>query len=129
MQVEVFTFCDFAQDNGGKLLIAGSFDTINSKEFPAHHPLMSLAIKLRFSIEEGGKHKVHVTFNSLKKSAQINPIDAEIGIDKFNFSTATVNLISILIGVKFEHEDTFFATLEVDGKEVSTTPLYIALIK
>ena len=33
MEIEIFTLCDFAQDNSGKLTVVGTFDGINSKQF------------------------------------------------------------------------------------------------
>jgi len=34
MEIEIFTLCDFAQDNNSKLTVVGTFDSIHSKQFP-----------------------------------------------------------------------------------------------
>jgi hypothetical protein len=44
MKIELFTFCDFAQENGGKLTIVGTFDTIVSRNFPCVHPQLSVVV-------------------------------------------------------------------------------------
>jgi len=34
MEIEIFTLCDFAQDNSSKLTVVGTFDSIQSRQFP-----------------------------------------------------------------------------------------------
>jgi hypothetical protein len=50
MKTEIFTFCDFAQENGGKLTIVGTFDTIIARHFPCVHPQLSVVIRIRFDL-------------------------------------------------------------------------------
>ena len=56
MEIEIFTLCDFAQDNNSKLTIVGTFDSINGKQFPLQHPACAVACRLRFGAKETGDH-------------------------------------------------------------------------
>ena len=55
MQTEIFTLCDAATLDHGKLNILGSFDTIWARAFPLDHPMCAVACKLRFEMGEDGK--------------------------------------------------------------------------
>jgi hypothetical protein len=46
MEIEIFTLCDFAQDNSGKLTVVGTFDGIHSKQFPFVQANFSVACRL-----------------------------------------------------------------------------------
>jgi len=54
MEIEIFTLCDFAQDNNSKLTVVGTFDAIYSKQFPFVQQSFSVACRLRFSEKEVG---------------------------------------------------------------------------
>lgn len=60
MEVEIFTLCDFAQDNHGKLTIVGTFDNINVNSFPSESPNYSIAMRLRVANSEAGNHTMHI---------------------------------------------------------------------
>lgn len=60
MEVEIFTLCDFAQDNSGKLTIVGTFDTVNVMKFPTSSPPCALAIRLRLANSEAGSHTLKI---------------------------------------------------------------------
>jgi len=75
MEIEVFTLCDFAQDNGGKLTIVGTFDSIGTKKIPATHPSCSLATRLRFSEKETGDHTFKFRLIDAERKELIPPIE------------------------------------------------------
>ncbi|MFB6319966.1 DUF6941 family protein [Saccharicrinis sp. FJH54] len=52
MEVEIFTICDYCQDNHGKMIVIGPFDTIFAREFPATHPVLGIAGRIVFEPEE-----------------------------------------------------------------------------
>lgn len=125
MTVEMIGFCDFAQDNGGKLTVVGAFDTVFSKAFPTMHPQMAFVLKMRFSIAEKGRHHLKVTFDSSKKKNALPPVDAQVDVQVFNTASSPVQFVSLFLQTQFEGPDTIMASVELDGKEVANTPLYI----
>jgi len=125
MTVEFIGFCDFAQDNNGKLTVVGAFDSIFARSFPIVHPQMAFVLKFRFTIAEKGRHQVKVTFESTSGKNQLPPLDATVDVQVFNTASAPVQFVSTFLQTQFGAEDTFMANVEVDGQEVATTPLYI----
>jgi hypothetical protein len=125
MTCEVITFCDFAQDNQGKLAIQGTFDTIYTKQFPTVHPFMSLAVKLRFNITEKGVHPFVVRFIGSDGRNVVPEANGSIKIESFNTPTGAMQFVVNLMNTKFEREETIQTTLLVDSKEIITTPLYL----
>jgi hypothetical protein len=62
MEVEIFTLCDYAQDTNGKTTIVGTFDTINAPTYPFVIPTCSIALRIRFTRAEAGRHQFKVSF-------------------------------------------------------------------
>ena len=53
MNIEVFSLCDAATIEGGKLNMLGAFDTIMAEKVPVVHPQCTIALRLRFNASEG----------------------------------------------------------------------------
>jgi hypothetical protein len=53
MNIEVYSLCDAATNDTGKLNLLGSFDTIRAKDMPVVHPQCSVALRVRFNSIEG----------------------------------------------------------------------------
>lgn len=60
MELEIFTLADYAVDNGGKLTIVGTFDTIFTQTTPAIHPSCVVATKFRVANSEAGQHEFEI---------------------------------------------------------------------
>jgi len=125
MTVEIFTFCDFAQDNGGKLTIVGSFDTIRAPGLPVVLPLVSLAAKLRFSLQERGMHHFEITFTDLDGQRAFPPLSGDCRMEDFSSSTAALALTMNIVNAEFRKETTITARLDLDGKEAFHSPLHV----
>jgi hypothetical protein len=104
MTADIFTLCDYAQESDGKLTVVGAFDTIYARRFPAVHPSMCLALRLRFYIHEEGKHAMRITFTGPDGEEPVKAIDGEAAVKDF--------------------EGPINVTLTVDGRELLTSPLY-----
>jgi hypothetical protein len=125
MTVEIFSFCDYSQDNGGKLTVVGSFDTIFVQAFPAVHPLLSIATKIRFSVQEEGKHRFLFTFTDLDGNEYFRPMGGEATIGNFRSSTSALVLTMNIVNVELKREGVVTAKLEVDGRELFHSPLHV----
>ena len=61
MEIDLAVLADAATvDMSGKLNILGIFDRISVGELPAHHPHLSLVLRLSASMSEAGSHKMEI---------------------------------------------------------------------
>jgi hypothetical protein len=125
MHVDIFTLCDFAQECGGKLTVVGAFDTVFARQFPAMHPYMCLAMRLRFYIHEEGTHPIRIEFAGPDGSEVVNPIEGELSVLDFAGSSRVVHSVFNFVSTPIEREGTIGITLSVDGREALTSPLYV----
>ena len=126
MEIEIFTLCDFAQDNSGKLTVVGTFDGIYSKQFPFVQANFSVACRLRFSEKEAGAHDMRLRFTDGDKQEFIKPIEGQINISKpQNGQYSAVNLVFNFNQVKFEKAGRYSFELYIDNDWSSGLPLLI----
>lgn len=125
MKVEIFTFCDYAQDNGGKLTIVGSFDTIFAKALPLVYPHISIVTRIRFSLEEKGRHALAITFTDLDGKETLPAFRGDVLIEDYKTATSAINLTMNIMNVELKSEAVITARIDVDGKELFHSPLHI----
>ena len=125
MEVEIFTVCDFAQDNGGKLTIVGTFDRITTSAFPCVHGLLSVAIRLRFANREEGVHSLMVRLTDAANIDVMEPLQGELNVSTSALGYSAVNLVINFQAVKFEKEGRYSFELHIDGEWQSGLPLFL----
>ena len=126
MEIEIFTLCDFAQDNSGKLTIVGTFDGIHSKQFPVVHSNFSVACRLRFSEKETGQHDMRLRFIDASGKELFQPITGQMNIPMpTNGQYTTINLVFNLNQVKFEKAGRYSFELYIDDEWESGLPLFV----
>jgi hypothetical protein len=125
MKVEMFTFCDFAQENGGKLTIVGTFDTIVAKAFPCVHPVMSLVIRLRFDIFEFGVHDFRIESRDLDGATVAEAISGKMEVKGVGNATAVTHLVFGIGNLQFKSNGDINFVLYLNEKEIAVTPLYL----
>ncbi len=129
MEIEIFTLADFAQDNNSKLTIVGTFDSINSKQFPVQHPACSVACRLRFGIKEAGDHNFKLRLIDATGKEVIQPIEGNINIGTPpNGQFASINMVINFNQLKFETAGRYSFELYLDGDWKSGLPLFLNLI-
>jgi hypothetical protein len=125
MKTEIFTLCDFAQENEGKLTVVGTFDTIVAREFPCAHPLLSVVIRLRFDIWEFARHDFRVETRDLNGAALIAPVAGSLEVRGAGNATAVSHVLFNVSGARFTGPGVIGFVLFVDDKEIATVPLYV----
>ena len=126
MEIEIFTLADFAQDNNSKLTIVGTFDSINSKQFPVAHPACSVACRLRFAAKESGEHNFKLRLIDVKGKETIQPIEGNINIGiPPNGQFASINIVVNFNQLKFETAGRYSFELYIDGDWKSGLPLFL----
>ncbi|MCL1835982.1 MAG: hypothetical protein FWG46_00380 [Treponema sp.] len=125
MKIELFTFCDFAQESGGKLTIVGTFDTIISRNFPCVHPQLSVVIRIRFDLWEFANHPFRIETRDLNGEMSMEPISGSLDVRGVGNATAVSHLVFTIGNLRFKNPGVVNFTLFLDDKEAGTIPLYI----
>jgi hypothetical protein len=126
MQIEVFTLCDAATDNFGKLNILGSFDTIIAPQLPLIYPQCAVAMRIRFDAIESGEHKINVNFVDLDGKYVIPPASGSLVVNlPERRSSGAFNFILNMQGVRLEKYTEHCIDLAVDGKREASLPLFV----
>jgi len=126
MKIELFTFCDFAQENSGKLTIVGTFDTIVSRNFPCVHSQLSVVIRLRFDLWEFSNHQFKIETRDLNGEMVIKPIKGNVEVKGVGNATAVSHLVFTISNLHFKSSGVINFILYIDDKEVASIPLYLS---
>ena len=125
MELEIFTLCDFAQDNKGKLTIVGTFNTIKIHNFPNLAPDMTLVVKMRFLNDSSKKHTIKIQMVQEKNSTDIiKPIESVFGASNATGDFYISTFIYKLNMVMFKEPGRYNIVLSVD-EEKYTYPLFV----
>lgn len=126
MEIEIFTLADFAQDNNSKLTIVGTFDSIQSKQFPVQHPACAIACRLRFAAKETGTHDFKLRLIDAIGNEIIQPIEGNVNIGMPpNGQLASVNFVINFSQLKFDGPGRYSFELYIDGDWKSGLPLFL----
>ena len=125
IKIELFTFCDFSQENGGKLTIVGTFDTIISRNFPCVHPHLSVVIRLRFDLWEFGPHTFRIETRDLDGEMSMETINGNIEVKGVGNASAVSHLVFSITNLQFKTPGLVNFILFIDDKEIDSIPLYI----
>jgi hypothetical protein len=125
MKTELFTLCDYSQENDGKLTIVGTFDTIISRQFPCVHSHLSVVLRLRFDIWEFGKHSFRIETRDLDGDGAIEPVTGSLEVKGVGNATAVSHLLFTINNMQLKNNGVVTFVLYVDDKEITSVPLYV----
>ncbi len=126
MEIEIFTLCDFAQDNNSKLTIVGTFDSIHSPKYPAQHPACAVACRLRFAAKEAGEHAFKLRLINAEGKEIIQPVEGNLTIGTNSGDQAvTINVVINFNQLQFEKSGRYSFELYIDDDWKSGLPLYL----
>ncbi|GAB2815504.1 DUF6941 family protein [Ferruginibacter profundus] len=126
MEIEIFTLCDFAQDNNSKLTIVGTFDSINARQFPVQHPACAVACRLRFAAKEAGDHDFKLRMTDPAGKETIQPIQGNINIPPpANGQVVAINLVVNFNQLQFATAGRYAFELHIDGEWKSGLSLFL----
>jgi hypothetical protein len=124
VKIELFTFCDFAQENSGKLTIVGTFDTIIARNFPCVHPQLSVVIRIRFDIWEFSNHSFRIETRDLNGEMNMDAISGNVDVKGVGNATAVSHLVFTISNLHFKNNGMVNFVLYIDDKELASIPLY-----
>lgn len=125
METEIFTLCDFAQDNQSKLTIVGTFDSIYSPVFPVVHTSCAIACRIRFSLKETGDHDFRIQLTDEKGKEIIQPVTGTISVRRRQTdSFLPPILLSISISSSLKHPAAFRFLCILTGSGLPDYPCF-----
>ena len=126
MKIEVFALCDAAVDYSGKLSLLGAFDGIFAVESPVVHPQCAIALRLRVSRPEEGKHQLVLNFIDADGRPVMPSVNAnfEVRVPQERESIA-VNLVLNIHQLKFENFGEHAVDLSIDDQQAASLPLLV----
>ncbi len=126
MKIEVFSLCDAATDNHGKLNLLGTFDQIYAAKMPVVHPACAIALRMRFDKMEEGSHKINLQLVNPDGVPVFQPMEGDVnprmGED---IDSVAVNLILNFQHVKFDEFADYQINLAVDDIAMASLPLRV----
>lgn len=125
MKIELFTLCDFAQENSGKLTVVGTFDTIVAREFPCVHPLLFVVVRLRHDLWEFGRHRFRVEARDLDGAEAAAAVEGGLEVRGVGNATAVSHILFSVSNARFKAPGVVSWTLFSDEAEAATIPLYL----
>ena len=132
MDIQIATLCDFAADYNGKLVISGTFDTLAARALPVVHPACALALRMCFTPEDIGKHKLSINIinedgESLDpKNMPIEP-EFEVQLPK-DVPFLTRNIVMNLQGLRFAEDGLYSIDIGCDGELMMRLPLRVVKV-
>ncbi len=126
MNLEVFSLCDAATNDTGKLNILGAFDTIWMTKTPGIHPQCAVVLRIRFSALERGEHKIAVNFVDVDGKHIIPSASGSINVHfPDEQRSGSANLILNIHGLKIEKFGEYSIDLAIDGINLASLPLFV----
>ncbi len=126
MHTEVFVLCDAATDQGGKLNVLGTFDTIYVLGVPVVHPSCAVAVRLRFERSEEGEHDFKVIILDMDGATVGPPIQGKLSVKSTGATaTSTANLVLNFQGLQFRRIGEHRVDLVIDKQVAASLPIYV----
>lgn len=126
MKVEVFTLCDAATDQRGKLNILGTFDLICSEQVPIQHPACAVALRVRYSKLEEGPHSVKLTFTNADGQMLIPPMGGDFPVQMAPEALSQArNMVFNFQVLEFPEFGDYSINLYINNTIIDSLPLYI----
>jgi len=126
MNIEIYSLCDAATNDFGKLNVLGAFDTIWARNMPVTHPHCAVALRIRFDSIEKGEHKIAVNFVDLDGKNIIPPMNGAINVSFPDTQrSGSANLVLNIQGLKLEKYGEYSIDLAIDGRREGALPLLV----
>lgn len=126
MTIDVFTFCDFAQENNGKLTVVGTYNVLNFRSLPSLHQNFFIALRVSFMPEEAGEHVIKFTLKRKEGGEDVlPPLELKTQTVINDGMASSLNLPINAAMINFEREGTYVATVTIDTNTSQSIELYV----
>ena len=126
MELEIFTLCDFAKSQGGKLILFGPFDAIFTDKEPYIHRTCSLAMRIRFTRTEEGQHPFKLNILDQDGNRVFEELAGNIKVKlRVGMLSAATDISIDIHNLKFPKFGEYSVRLTLDGREEKPLPIQI----
>lgn len=126
MIFDIFTLCDSAQEYSGKMIIVGTFNTINVLKLPTIYSEFAIAAKVTLDKEHEkvkGEHTVKIYIKKFDSNSYLlPPLEHKINTDK----NSDLNLVMRFNGLPIKEDGRYIVTMEIDSVKKETN-LFVRL--
>ena len=116
MRIELFTLCDGAFNNGGRLTIVNTYDDVLARQFP-WKAAIGVALKIFIPAEEKGAHTLSVEINNEKGDQVLHKLNANLDIP-IDGQDGHVALASNIQGIVFPNAGLYYVIARIDEVEL-----------
>jgi hypothetical protein len=131
MNIDIFTLCDSAQEYSGRLIIVGTFNTINVGNLPTVYPEFAIAAKISLDPDYKPNNDEHLVKVYIKKSDSdvyfLPPLEHRIKA-RVTPDYSDFNLIMRFNGLPINEDGRYVVTMEFDSTKAETN-LFVKLNK
>lgn len=122
MNIQIFTFCEFAQSINGKTTIVGTFNRITPQAFPFTMPDLFVVVKLVFN--EDVEEKVSLALRKKNGNEIISTGEQPLAISRVKNKEYIHDIILRINHIVFKNPGEYEAVFKIGDKEYSIN-LYI----
>lgn len=127
MRLKLFSICEGAYNNNGRLTIVNTYDIIGTKEFPLVMAL-GLAITIEFDLKDVGKHGIELHVVNQSNKMEIAKMVSEFVVPQ-DKSGGYFNFASNVNGFTFKEEANYSYNLYIDGKLIGNVIIPVKKVK
>jgi len=121
LRVEMFTLCDGATEQEGRLSLLGTYDVVHAAQFPCLLPQVTVVLRLRFWPHESRMHRLRLMLtgpdgetiaDTLEIRAEFQPFSEELS----SACNAIIRLPSVRIEEPGEYTLDFYLNGTIEGR-------------
>lgn len=121
LRIEMFTLCDGASEQGGRLSLIGTYEAIHAVNFPCVVPQITAVLRVRFWPHEGALHAFRLVLTNPDGKPLGMLLDAMATLQPFTHGRSlTCNIIAHLqhVGIEGpgEHTLDFYVNDRLEGR-------------
>ena len=123
MQIKLFSICEGAFNNAGRLTIVNTYDMIGSKVFPLKMPI-GVAMTLTFDSRDEGKRHLELRITNTTTQLPIAKMESEFVVPKDD-KGGFLNFVSNVQGFVFPAPGDYIFELSVDGEVIGSVSMLV----
>ncbi len=114
MQLKLFSICEGAFNNGGRLTIVNTYDVIHGKTFPLVKAI-GVAMTIVFDQEDEGKHSIEMHIENISTNKEVAKMVSDVTVPR-DKDGGFLNFASNVSGFNFKDPAKYAFNLFVDSK-------------
>jgi hypothetical protein len=118
MQLKLFSICEGAFNNGGRLTIVNTYDVIHSKAFPLVMAI-GVAMTIAFDPEDEGKHSIEMRIENNTTKMEVAKMVSDVIVPR-DEEGGFLNFTSNVAGFNFKEPAKYAFNLFVDGNPLGS---------